>query len=75
MNGRGNVPSCQDAEDIITGRAAADRETVATQAATPVNFLLISGTEAALYKMNRCIWAGNVLTNMFLFFNYYHYFW
>lgn len=50
MNGRGNVPSCQDAEDIITGRAAADREMVASQVTTPVNFLLISGAEAARYN-------------------------
>lgn len=56
MNDRGNVPSCQDAEDIISGRAAADRETVATQAATPVNFLLISGAEAAL--QNKSVHLG-----------------
>lgn len=53
MNGRGNVPSCRDAEDIITGGAAADRETVATQVATPVNFLLISTAEAPRHKINQ----------------------
>lgn len=54
MNGWGNVPSCQDAEDIVTGRVAADRETVATRVATSLHFLVISGAEAARYKIKVC---------------------
>lgn len=47
-------PVAEMQRDIITGGAAADRETVATQVATPVNFLLISTAEAPRHKINQC---------------------